>query len=148
MPSQRTEQRGLYEPHQKDDYRIEAMPQKILIVDDNDTNRILFRDVLRYHGFETIEAENGEVGVKKAREHLPDLILMDIQMPVVDGFEALKALREMRETRAIKVVALTSFALLGDEKRIMAAGFDGYISKPISTRDLPVTIQKYLQESG
>jgi len=124
------------------------MPQKILIVDDNDRNRILFRDVLRYHGFETIEADNGERGIQEARQQRPDLILLDIQMPMMDGFQALKALREMPETRSIMVVALTSFALLGDEKRIMAAGFDGYIAKPISTRELPVVIQKYLQEGA
>lgn len=121
------------------------MPQKILIVDDNDTNRILFRDILHYHGFETIEAENGQLGVQQAQQHRPDLILLDIQMPVMDGFEALKVLREMPETRSIKVVALTSFALIGDEKRIMAAGFDGYISKPISTRDLPVKVNGFLE---
>ena len=121
------------------------MPQKILIVDDNDTNRTLFRDVLRYHGYETIEADNGELGIQQAIQHTPDLILLDIQMPVMDGYKALKTLREMPETRNIRVVALTSFAMSGDDKRIMAAGFDGYIAKPISTRELPVVVRKYLE---
>lgn len=122
------------------------MPKRILIVDDNDANRILFRDVLRHHGFEPLEADNGERGIQKAQQQRPDLILLDIQMPVMDGFQALKVLRKMPETRSIMVVALTSFALMGDEKRIMAAGFDGYIAKPISTRELPGVIQKYLQK--
>ncbi|MBI5075916.1 MAG: response regulator [Nitrospirae bacterium] len=122
------------------------MPQKILIVDDNDANRILFRDVLRYNGFETTEAENGEVGIQQALQQKPDLILLDIQMPVMDGYETLKVLREMAETRSVTIVALTSFAMSGDKKGIVAAGFDGYITKPISTRELPVVIRKYLSE--
>lgn len=116
----------------------------ILIVDDNDKNRTLFRDVLRFHGFETVEAEDGQQGVLLAQQHRPDLILLDIQMPVMNGYDALKALKELSETRSIKVVALTSFAMSGDEKRILAAGFDGYISKPVSIRDLPDAVRMYL----
>ncbi|MDP2156705.1 MAG: response regulator, partial [Nitrospirota bacterium] len=83
------------------------MPKKILVVEDNKNNLTLIRDILQYNHYEVIEAENGEVGVKKALEHLPDLILMDIQMPVMDGFEALKQLKNAEQTKHIKVIALT-----------------------------------------
>lgn len=120
------------------------MPQKILVVEDNEKNRVLFRDILKYHGYEVIEAENGEECVRLAKEHIPALILLDIQMPFMDGFTALKTLKEMPETKDIKVIALTSFAMTGDRDKIMAAGFDDYISKPINTRKLPEIIKKYL----
>ncbi len=118
--------------------------KKILVVEDNEKNLALFRDILLYYGYEVLEAENGAMGVKTAQERLPDLILLDIQMPVMDGFAALKILKEAPETRNIKVIALTSFAMAGDREKIMAAGFDDYISKPINTRTLPELIKKYL----
>jgi len=120
------------------------MPPKILIVEDNEKNRRLLKDLLEYHGYEISEAEDGLAGVRAAQEHHPDLILMDIQMPVLDGFSALQVLRELEATKAIKVLALTSFAMIGDQERIIKAGFDGYLSKPIDTRTLPLTIAKYL----
>lgn len=120
------------------------MPIRILVVEDNEKNRKLLRDLLTYHGYEIVEAENGLAGVQTAREQRPDLVIMDIQMPVLDGFGALKLLREQEATRAIKVIALTSFAMVGDQERIMQAGFDGYLSKPIDTRALPVAVAKYL----
>lgn len=121
------------------------MPIRILIVEDNEKNRKLLRDLLTYHGYEIVEAENGAAGVQSAREQRPDLVLMDIQMPVLDGFGALKLLREQEATRAIKVIALTSFAMVGDQERIIQAGFDGYISKPLDTRALPLIVKKYLE---
>ena len=121
------------------------MSRKILVVEDNEKNLILIRDILRYHGYDVYEACNGEEGIRKAKECVPDLILMDIQMPVMDGFTALKALKEMPETKNIKVIALTSFAMAGDRGKIMQAGFDDYISKPIDTRQLPEMVKRYLE---
>lgn len=121
------------------------MPYKILIVEDNKNNRKLFRDILQYSGYEVLEAQDGAEGIKIAKEQMPDLILMDIQMPVMDGFEALKALRNIPETGKIKVIALTSFAMASDRKKILEAGFDDYISKPIDTRELPERVKKYLE---
>ena len=119
--------------------------KKILVVEDNTKNRVLIRDLLAYHGYEVFEAVNGLEAVKQAKECLPDLILLDIQMPVMDGFHALAVLRSMPETRHIKVLALTSFAMVGDRERILNAGFDDYISKPVDTRALPEIIGKYLE---
>lgn len=104
----------------------------------------MIRDVLLYYGYEVIEAGDGVEGVRLAKEHLPDLILLDIQMPVMNGFTALNVLREAPETKNIKVIAMTSFAMTGDKERIMAAGFDDYISKPIDTRELPKLVERML----
>ncbi|GBE00011.1 polar-differentiation response regulator DivK [bacterium BMS3Abin07] len=120
------------------------MSKKILVAEDNEKNRKLIRDVLRYYGYDVIETENGAECVETAKEHLPDLILLDIQMPVMDGFRAIKVLKEMPETKHIKVIALTSFAMVGDREKILEAGFDDYIAKPINTRQLPLTIKQHL----
>ncbi|MDP2156847.1 MAG: response regulator [Nitrospirota bacterium] len=120
------------------------MPKKILVVEDNKNNLTLIRDILRYHHYEVHEAENGKAGFEKALQLLPDLILMDIQMPVMDGFEALKQLKNFEQTKHIKVIALTSFAMVGDRDKIMSAGFDDYIAKPIRTRELPETVKRIL----
>lgn len=122
------------------------MSKRILVVEDNERNRILLRDVLLYYGYEAIEADNGAEGVKKAREHLPDLIFLDIQMPVMDGFTALKIMKNIPETRNIKVIALTSFAMAGDREKILNAGFNDYISKPIDTRKLPLIVKQCLED--
>lgn len=119
------------------------MAKKILLIEDNAKNRVLIKDILVYHGYEVIEAENGEKGVALAQERVPDLILMDIQMPVMDGFSAVAILKSGPATRSIKVLALTSFAMKGDRERIMQAGFDDYIAKPINTRMLPEIVKKY-----
>jgi two-component system, cell cycle response regulator DivK len=122
------------------------MPHKILIVEDNENNRSLFRDILSFHGHEVSVASDGQEGVALARALMPDLILMDIQMPGMDGMSAGCILKRDPATRGLKVIALTSFAMQGDEEKFLAAGFDGYLSKPISTRDLPVLVQKWLEE--
>ncbi len=118
---------------------------KILIIEDNPMNRDLFRVVLEYHGYDIIEAENGEEGIKMAVEQMPDLILMDLQMPLMDGFAALKALKEMPETKNIRVIAVTSFAMTGDREKVMQAGFDDYISKPIDTKALPLIVERNIK---
>jgi two-component system cell cycle response regulator DivK len=106
----------------------------ILIVEDNDKNRKLVRDVLRFTGYRTIEAETGEAGVQLARAERPALVLMDIQLPGMNGLQALAALRADPATRGIPVMAVTASAMMHDRQAIMAAGFDGYQSKPIEVR--------------
>ena len=118
--------------------------KKVLVVEDNEKNRELIVCVLKFHGYDVVEAENGEAGVQKAIEHLPELILMDIQMPVMNGIEALRRLKAKNETGRIKVIALTSFAMDGDGDRFIGMGFDDYISKPINIRSLPVIIKTHI----
>jgi two-component system, cell cycle response regulator DivK len=122
------------------------MPYKILIVEDNENNRSLFRDILSFHGHQVSVASDGREGVVLARQLLPDLILMDIQMPGMDGMSAGCLLKQDPATAGLKVIALTSFAMQGDEEKFLAAGFDGYLSKPISTRELPALVLKWLAE--
>ena len=115
----------------------------VLIVDDNELNVKLARDVLRFAGFRTLEAGSGSAGVALATEHLPDVILMDIRLPDMDGTEALRLLRDEPRTARIPVVAATSFAMKGDRDRFLAEGFDGYLEKPISVRDFPDQVRGY-----
>jgi two-component system, cell cycle response regulator DivK len=126
------------------------MPQKshkILIVEDNENNRSLFRDILSFHGHQVSVASDGQEGVALARALMPDLILMDIQMPGMDGMTAGCILKKDPATSALRIIALTSFAMQGDEQKFLAAGFDGYLSKPISTRELPALVEKWLEEA-
>ncbi len=116
----------------------------ILIVEDNEKNMKLARDVLQFAGFRTLEAVTAAQGLALAAEHRPDLILMDIQLPGMDGVAALRHLRDNPDTAGIKVVALTAFAMKDDRERFVAAGFDGYLSKPISVRELPSQVRQYL----
>ncbi len=119
------------------------MSAKILVVEDNELNRKLIVAVLTYHGYKTLEAGDGAEGVRLAVEHTPDLILMDIQMPVMDGLAAIRILKNDPKTKGIRVIALTSFAMKGDRERFMAAGFVDYMAKPINTRELPELVRKY-----
>jgi len=120
------------------------MAAKVLVVEDNSQNRLLMVDILTCHGFEVLEARDGEEGIQIAREKKPDLILLDMQMPVMDGIQAAKLLKQDPETRSIKILAVTSFAMKGDRERILAAGADEYIAKPINTRELPRIVKKML----
>lgn len=120
------------------------MAPRILVVEDNEKNRVLLRDVLILSGYEVLEAKDGLEGISKAVEHGPGLILMDIQMPVLSGVEAMKILREHPETRRIKIIAVTSFAMKGDREKLLEAGFDDYIPKPIDPIELPDIVKKYL----
>ena len=124
------------------------MAHKILIVEDNENNRCLFRDILTFHGYDVTVATDGQEGVDIARTLLPDLVLMDIQMPGMDGLSAGIILKGATETSGLKIVALTSFAMSGDREKILAAGFDGYLSKPINTRELPVLVKEWLKEKS
>jgi two-component system cell cycle response regulator DivK len=123
------------------------MSVKILVVEDNDLNRKLIVAVLTYHGYKALEAGDGAEGVKAAIEHMPDLILMDIQMPVMDGLTAARIIRNDSRTKGIRMIALTSFAMKGDRERFMEAGFVDYIAKPMNTRELPEIIKKFLSEA-
>lgn len=117
----------------------------ILIVEDNQKNLKLTRDVLRFHGFRTIEAADGETGVRLAAEQLPQLILMDIQMPGIDGIEALRRIRAAPATASITTVALTASVMSGDRERFDAAGFDGFIAKPIDIKSFPDQVRGHLE---
>ena len=116
----------------------------ILIVEDNLKNLKLIRDVLQFHGYTTVEAETGEAGLELAREQQPALILMDVQLPGMDGSEAMKRLKADERTRHTPVVALTAFAMKGDRERLLAEGFDGYIAKPIDIKEIPKLVAQYL----
>jgi len=120
------------------------MGKVVLIVEDDPKNMKLFRDLLDISGYTTIEAGDGEQGIRLAKRKRPDLILMDIQMPVMDGIEAAKILKADPETKAIPIIALTSHAMEGDRERIFQAGFDGYITKPVYTREFLKTVAAYL----
>jgi len=116
----------------------------ILIVEDNDKNLKLVRDVLQHQGYQTIEAGTGEDGVRLARERHPALVLMDIQLPGIDGIEALGQLRADPATRAIPVMAVTASVMAHDRKKVMGAGFDGYQTKPIRVRDFIEAVRETL----
>jgi len=112
------------------------MTKRILIVEDTEDNRQILRDLLSAAGYELLEAADGEEGVAMAAEHRPDLILMDIQLPRVDGYEATRRIKGDPALKAIPIVAVTSYALSGDEEKTRAAGCDGYIAKPFSPKQL------------
>jgi two-component system cell cycle response regulator DivK len=117
--------------------------ERILVVEDNEKNMKLFRDVLVATGFQTLEATTGGEAINMASEHTPDLVLMDIQLPDLDGVQALHRLRANPRTATIPIVALTAQAMRGDRERFLAAGFDGYVSKPVNVRDLIETVRQH-----
>jgi two-component system, cell cycle response regulator DivK len=117
----------------------------ILIVEDNDKNLKLVRDLLQHEGFRTHEADTAAAGIALAEQHVPDLILMDIQLPDMDGVTALGRLREMAATTSIPVVALTAFAMAADRERLLAAGFDGYLAKPIDIHHFSESVRRYCE---
>jgi len=120
------------------------MAEKILLIEDNEQNRILMRQILTRHGYDLLEATDGLTGIEMARAHMPALILLDIQMPVMNGFMVIRELRNEPELRKIKVIAVTSFAMKGDREKAFQAGFDEYITKPIDTRSFPELIRQVL----
>jgi two-component system cell cycle response regulator DivK len=117
----------------------------ILIIEDNLKNLKLVRDVLQFHGYLTLEAETGEAGVTLARERRPALILLDVQLPGMDGRATLKILKADASTQRIPIIALTAFAMKGDRESLLAEGFDGYIAKPIDIKALPQAVEHHLQ---
>jgi len=117
----------------------------VLIVEDNEKNMKLARDILRAKGYETLEAVTGEEGVKLAKEKKPDLVLMDIQLPGINGIEAFKQLRADAKTARIPVIALTASVTPTDRSQITAAGFDAFVSKPISLKEFVATVKRLVE---
>ena len=123
------------------------MTKTILIVEDNELNMKLFHDLLDAHGYKTLQTRNGREALELAREHRPDLILMDIQLPEVSGLEVTKWLKEDDQLKKIPVVAVTAFAMKGDEERIREGGCEAYISKPISVAMFLDTVRQYVGDA-
>jgi two-component system, cell cycle response regulator DivK len=117
--------------------------ERVLVVEDNEKNMKLFRDVLQATGYDTLEASTGEDAVELARANAPALVLMDVQLPGIDGTEALAQLRRDERTSAIPVLALTAQAMHGDRERFLAAGFDGYLSKPVDVAELIAAVGEH-----
>jgi len=118
---------------------------QVLVVEDNERNMKLFRDVLHASGYRTLEAATGERAVELVFEHRPDLVLMDIQLPDIDGVEALDRLRADERFSSVRVLALTAQAMEGDRERFLAAGFDGYLSKPVNITEFVATVERYCE---
>jgi CheY-like chemotaxis protein len=120
---------------------------RILVVDDNPTNLKLVSDVLEFEGYEILKATDAEAAIELIRSHPPELILMDIALPGMDGLTLTRKLKAETTTRHICVVALTAFAMKGDDKKAFAAGADGYVTKPIDTRKLPRLVAEFLERA-
>jgi len=123
---------------------LQVMPKKVLIVEDNELNMKLFNDLLEAHGYETLQTKDGFKALELAREHTPDLILMDIQLPEVSGLEVTKWLKDDETLSEIPVVAVTAFAMKGDEERIREGGCEAYLSKPITVTTFIETVRQFL----
>jgi len=126
----------------------QSATKRILVVEDNPLNMKLLRDVLEAHGYETIATGEGGAALPLASEHQPDLILMDLQLPDISGFDAVRQLKDHAPTRAIPVVAVTAFAMTGDERKALMSGCDGYVAKPISLRKFIEVVERFIGEAG
>jgi two-component system cell cycle response regulator DivK len=124
------------------------MTKRILVIEDQEDNRAILRDLLSAAGYVYLEAVDGADGVAAAERERPDLILMDIQLPEIDGYEATRQIKARPELKAIPIVAVTSYALSGDEAKARQAGCDDYVTKPFSPRQLLAKIREYLPEEG
>ena len=123
------------------------MSRRILVVEDTEDNRQILRDLLSHAGFDLIEAGDGESGVALAAQAKPDLILMDMQLPVIDGYEAARRIKANPDLKATPIIAVTSYALVGDEEKARAAGCDAYVAKPFSPRQLLAKVREMLAGS-
>ena len=123
---------------------INGEAKTILVVEDNELNMKLFHDLLEAHGYNILQTKDGMEALRLAREHHPDLILMDIQLPEVSGLEVTKWIKEDEDLKSIPVIAITAFAMKGDEEKIREGGCEAYIAKPISVTSFLQTVQKYL----
>jgi len=126
---------------------VQACDKTVLIVEDNELNMKLFHDLLDAHGYKTLQTRSGLEALAIARKHRPHLILMDIQLPEISGLEVTKWLKDDEELRDIPVIAVTAFAMKGDEERIRQGGCEAYISKPISIGTFLETVRRYLGEA-
>ena len=124
------------------------MAKTVLVVEDNELNMKLFHDLLEANGYNIVQTRSGLEAIDLAREHRPDLILMDIQLPEVSGLEVTKWIKEDDDLRAIPVIAVTAFAMKGDEERIRQGGCEAYLSKPISVTKFLETVRTYIGEAG
>ena len=124
------------------------MKKTVLIVEDNELNMKLFNDLLEAHGYATLKTSHGIEAMELARAHKPDLILMDIQLPEVSGLEVTRWLKADEEQKSIPVIAITAFAMKGDEERIREGGCEAYMSKPISVSKFIATVKTYLEADG
>ncbi len=124
------------------------MSKRVLMVEDQEDNRRILRDLLTSKGYDVIEAENGIDGVTAATTFHPDLILMDIQLPGIDGYEATRRIKGSEETRKIPIIVVTSYALSGDDVKAFEAGCDAYVAKPFSPREILKKIREFLPEDG
>lgn len=122
--------------------------EQVLVVEDNEKNMKLLRDVLQATGYSTIEATTGTRAVELAAEHGPDLVLLDVQLPDIDGLEVLGRLRADERTASIPVLAVTAQAMQGDRERFLAAGFDGYFSKPVDVVELVASVRRHCDGGG
>ena len=120
------------------------MGKRVLVIEDTEDNRQIIRDLLTSFDYELIEAVDGAEGVSMAQAHHPDLILMDIQLPVMDGYEATRRIRAIPELAAVPIIAVTSYAFSGDEAKTREAGCDGYIAKPFSPRVVLAKVREFL----
>ena len=121
-------------------------PRTVLVVDDHEDNRRILRDLLRSAGYEVLEATTGEDGVATAKAQPPDLILMDIQLPGIDGYEATRRIKADEAARRIPLIVVTSYALSGDDAKALAAGADAYVAKPFSPRAMLAKVREYLKD--
>ncbi len=120
---------------------------RILIVEDNEKNLKLVRDLLQFHGYQTLEARTGPEGIARAREAMPDLILLDIELPEMDGVAVLRVLRQDPATSRIPVIAVTASAMRADRERMLGAGFDRYVIKPINIQEFPSIVASCLRQN-
>jgi two-component system, cell cycle response regulator DivK len=130
------------------DARPRAAPKRILIVEDNELNMKLLHDLLEAHGYPTITTREGAAALALARERRPDLILMDLQLPDMSGLDAVRELKRDPLTREIPVIAVTAFAMVGDDRRALSSGCDAYVSKPIALGAFLQTVESFLREPG
>lgn len=120
------------------------MPQRVLLVEDNEDNRRVYRTILEHYGYQVVEAEDGEEGVRLARQERPDLILMDVSIPLLDGWQATRILKAEKETAGIPILALTAHALPGDREKAAEVGCDAYLAKPVTPRDVADAVRKWI----
>jgi two-component system cell cycle response regulator DivK len=135
-------------PPMQDVTPLRVGTKRILIVEDNELNMKLLRDVLEAHGYETITTGEGEAAFPLACEQQPDLILMDLQLPDISGHDAVRRLKDHPHTRSIPVIAVTAFAMSGDERKALRSGCDGYVAKPIGLRDFIGVVERFIGTAG
>lgn len=133
-------------PSRRTAQMVVPMTKTVLIVEDNELNMKLFHDLLEAHGYDTVQTRSGLTAVALVRKHMPDLILMDIQLPEISGLDVTRELKRDPELRSIPVIAVTAFAMKGDEERIREGGCEAYLSKPISVAKFIETVRSYLGE--